>query len=95
MTTAIGAEGLDESKMLIGNSPEEIRDQIMLLLSDSQLRNDMALRGRGYVEEKFSWQRNLEELDECLLQIEQTNKLRIVRGPFHEDIPQAAVEILR
>lgn len=66
VTTSIGAEGLDENKLTIGNTPDEISHKIIELIENKQLRKDKSLMGREYIENNFQWDRVLKELDSYL-----------------------------
>lgn len=66
ITTDIGAEGLDSSKVLLGNKPRDIADHIINLATNSDFRNSIAIQGRNYIEMNFQWDKILNSLDEYL-----------------------------
>ncbi|MFQ5824751.1 MAG: glycosyltransferase [bacterium] len=66
VTTTIGAEGLDENKLTIGNTPEEIYLKTLSLIENKKLRQKKSLIGREYIEKNFSWEIKLKNLDQYL-----------------------------
>ena len=66
VTTTIGAEGLDEHRLTIANSPEEFYRKSMSLINNKELRNKMVHIGRKYVEENFHWHNRLGDLDKYI-----------------------------
>jgi glycosyltransferase involved in cell wall biosynthesis len=75
VSTAIGVEGLPLTKgqhYVPADSPEEMADAIMKLMSDGDLRNRISRNAREYVEEKCSFRVAAEEFEEiCSNTLEQ------------------------
>lgn len=67
ITTDIGAEGLDPSELLIGNSPNEIASLIFNTINNPSLRNEIAVNARKYIETHFEWNDILHNLDKYLV----------------------------
>ncbi|MEK7472821.1 MAG: glycosyltransferase family 4 protein [Patescibacteria group bacterium] len=66
ITTSVGAEGLgviDGLNVVIRNSPEEIAQATLKILSDFNLAKKIADNARKLVEEKYSWKMMSEYLD--------------------------------
>jgi sugar transferase (PEP-CTERM/EpsH1 system associated) len=58
VSTRIGAEGLlarPEHEILVGESPADLAGQISRLLTDADLRRELGLAGRRYVETHHRW----------------------------------------
>lgn len=67
VTTSVGAEGLsatDGRQAIIRNNSKELADATLKVLSDSKLAEEIATNARTLVEEKFSWYKMGEYLDE-------------------------------
>ncbi|MGD9488980.1 MAG: glycosyltransferase [Calditrichaceae bacterium] len=64
VTTSIGAEGLNNDMVLIGDTPEELSDKIFSLMNDVGLRKEKARKGREYIEENFRWEKVFKDLEE-------------------------------
>lgn len=62
VTTSIGAEGLDDSKLTVADSPESIAAQILNLLENKELRKEKALLARKYIEAEFHWDAALKNI---------------------------------
>jgi sugar transferase (PEP-CTERM/EpsH1 system associated) len=62
VTTTIGAEGLDESKLTVADSPESIANQILNLIENKTLRKEKALLARKYIESEFHWDAALKDI---------------------------------
>ncbi len=73
VTTEVGAEGLDEDKLTIANTPQEFYSKAEALIKNRKLRNEMAVIGRKYVENNFQWSKKLYALDEYIKNVN-TNK---------------------
>lgn len=66
VTTAVGAEGLgakDGKNIIVRNSPEDIAEATLKVLSDSKYAEKIANNARKLVEEKYSWFMMSEYLD--------------------------------
>ncbi len=69
VSTELGAQGIpyrDGENMLIANTPEEIASGVFRLLEDKALHDKIAENARKLVEERFSWQKGVEILEEVL-----------------------------
>jgi polysaccharide biosynthesis protein PslH len=69
VSTTIGAEGLpyhDGENILIADSPADFCSRVALLLRDSELRKRLATAGRTVVEQHFSWQKIVADLERHL-----------------------------
>jgi sugar transferase (PEP-CTERM/EpsH1 system associated) len=58
VSTRLGAEGLlarPERDILVGDNPTELASQISRLLDDADLRQNLGLAGRRYVESEHQW----------------------------------------
>lgn len=67
VTTSVGAEGLsakDGKEVIIRNTSEGIAEATLKILSDSKLAEEIAKNARRLVEEKFSWYKMSEYLEE-------------------------------
>ena len=67
VTTSVGAEGLsatDGRQAIIRNTSKELAEATLKVLSDSKLAEQIANNARTLVEEKFSWYKMGEYLDE-------------------------------
>jgi glycosyltransferase involved in cell wall biosynthesis len=67
VSTRLGAEGLlarPEHEILIGDSPSELAGQISRLLKDADLRRNLGLAGRRYVETQHRWGASAERFEE-------------------------------
>lgn len=73
VSTRLGAEGLDVTygaDILLGESPQELADHILSILSDSALGERLSRAGRKLVETRYDWRTcltNLENLYEKIL----------------------------
>lgn len=59
ISTTVGAQGLavhDGDEMLLADDPADYVRKVAWLLNEEQERERMALRARGFVEERYSWQ---------------------------------------
>ncbi len=66
VTTSVGAEGLaatDGKDIIVKNTPEEIAEATLKVLSDDKLAENIAVNARKLVEEKFSWYKMGEYLE--------------------------------
>lgn len=52
----------DNKEILIGGTPEEYKNLILELLSDSKKRDSIALAGKNYVENTFNWTSSTQKL---------------------------------
>ncbi len=69
VTTTIGAEGLNSTKLLIGDGPEELAKHILTLIENPDLRRKFSKSMREYIERNFTWEKSLSKLDEILLSL--------------------------
>jgi polysaccharide biosynthesis protein PslH len=69
VSTTIGAEGLpyrDGENLLIADSAGDFCSKVAILLRDAELRKRLAVAGRNVVEQHFSWQKIVTDLDRHL-----------------------------
>jgi glycosyltransferase involved in cell wall biosynthesis len=67
VTTSVGAEGLeatDGKEIIIRDNPEKMAEAVLEVLQDEKLAKRIAENARKLVEEKFSWYKMGEYLDE-------------------------------
>jgi sugar transferase (PEP-CTERM/EpsH1 system associated) len=64
-----GIKARDKHQILVANSPEDFARSVLMLLKDSQLRQTIADNARQFVQENFSWSKNLSKLDELIAQL--------------------------
>ena|GEM_PF-1909416 len=58
VSTSVGTEGLDTTNslnILIADSPETFAESVLLLLTNTQLRDRIAEQGRLLVEGRYDW----------------------------------------
>lgn len=66
VTTPIGVEGLgvkDGVSMMIGNTPEEMAERVVKILSDRKLYEKIAKNAKDIVDHKFTWEQIAHELE--------------------------------
>ncbi len=66
VTTSIGAEGLAQENLLIGDTPAALTEKILELVNNPETRRGKASAGRKYIESQFKWEQVLSSLDDCL-----------------------------
>lgn len=66
VTTSIGAEGLAQENLLIGDTPAALTEKILELVNNPETRRKKASAGRKYIESQFKWEQVLSSLDDCL-----------------------------
>jgi len=69
VTTRLGAEGVparDRENIVLAESPEEFVRKTSELFKNEKLRQEIGANGRQLVEERFSWQKGVEILEEIL-----------------------------
>jgi glycosyltransferase involved in cell wall biosynthesis len=74
VSTSIGCEGLEvrnDQHLLIADPPQEFARQCVRLLTDNSLYDRMALQGRKLVEQKYSWDRISNNLQEVYSRLEE------------------------
>ncbi|HEY4743026.1 MAG TPA: glycosyltransferase family 4 protein, partial [Desulfuromonadaceae bacterium] len=67
VTTSIGAEGIaepGEGAFLVADEPAAFAEAVVALLSDGERRTSLGKRARRIIEERFSWQRVCDDLDD-------------------------------
>ena len=63
----IGAR--DKQHLLVADSPDDFARSVLMLLKDPQLRKTMADNARQFVQENFSWDKHLSNLDELITRL--------------------------
>ncbi len=69
VTTSLGAEGIPGShreNIILANHPEEFAKGTLDLLNDDKLFEKIRVQGRKLVEEKYSWAKGVEVMEEIL-----------------------------
>ncbi|MCH7614790.1 MAG: TIGR03087 family PEP-CTERM/XrtA system glycosyltransferase [Nitrospinae bacterium] len=61
-----GIDATDGREILIADNPQTFARSVMELLSDAQLRESLAANARSFVEKHYSWNRNLQKVDEAV-----------------------------
>ena len=64
-----GIKARDKHQILVADSPEDFARSVLMLLKDPHLRKTIADNARQFVQENFSWGRNLGKLDELITQL--------------------------
>ena len=64
-----GIEARDKHQILVADSPEDFARSVLMLLKDPQLRKTIADNARQFVQENFSWDKNLSRLDELIARL--------------------------
>ena len=62
---------VEENKIgfVVNSNEEEIAGAIIRLLKDNQLRNQMGIKGRQMVEERYSWQKAAKKVEEICIEV--------------------------
>ncbi|MBL7073968.1 glycosyltransferase [candidate division KSB1 bacterium] len=71
VSTSLGAEGIggrDREHLLIADQPEGFAEGVVQVLTDDGMNRKLSVNGRKLIEEKFSWQKGVEKLEEILKQ---------------------------
>ncbi len=71
VSTSMGVRGIDvtpEENIIIADEPTEFADRVVELLSNAKLRERLASEGRRLVEDKYSWERMADMLNELFEQ---------------------------
>ena len=58
VSTTVGAEGLnlvDRQEIVLADRPNQFADSVIELLSDSERRQNLGLKGRERVEQDYGW----------------------------------------
>jgi len=82
VTTSIGASGIDGKNgqdFLIVDNPNEFAEQVIELLNDKSLRRKIGANASKLIEEKYSWERITERLDQILKELVRVNQNDITR----------------
>jgi len=64
-----GINARDKHQILVADSPDDFAKAVVTLLKDTQLRQTIADNARQFVQENFSWDKNLSKLDELIAQL--------------------------
>lgn len=69
ITTPLANDALnakDGEEILIGESPQELADKILLILSDTDLYNKLEINGNRFVKANYSWEETTEKLNQII-----------------------------
>lgn len=69
ITTPLANDALnakDGEEILIGESPQELADKILLILSDVHLYNKLEINGNRFVKANYSWEETTEKLNQII-----------------------------
>jgi len=72
VTSPLGLEGIGaipDENIMVGEDAEELARKTVMLLTDTVLRNEVGLRGRQLVTEKYTWERIGQELELILREV--------------------------
>ncbi len=72
VTNSLGFEGitaLPEKDLFVEDTPEDFAQQVIQLMVDPELRKNISVNARKTVEERYSWDKNLEKLEEILVEV--------------------------
>ena len=72
VTTQIGYEGINasnEKELMVGNTPQEMADQICRLLSNKKLESSIIQEGRALVEREYDWDVIASQYENSLLSL--------------------------
>ena len=61
-----GIDATDRKEILIADDPQTFAQSVMELLGDTRLRESLAANARSFVEKRYSWNRNLQKVDEAI-----------------------------
>ena len=64
-----GIEARDKQQILVADSPEDFARSVLMLLKDPQLRKTIADNARQFVQDNFSWDKNLSRLDALIAKL--------------------------
>jgi sugar transferase (PEP-CTERM/EpsH1 system associated) len=64
-----GIEARDKREILVADSPEAFASSVLMLLKDPQLRKTIADNARHFVQDNFSWDKNLSRLDALIAKL--------------------------
>jgi glycosyltransferase involved in cell wall biosynthesis len=77
ISTSIGAKGLNvtpEENIILADEPEEFAGRVIELLNDEELRNRIGANARKLMEEKYSWEKMTDMLNDAFLEIARVRK---------------------
>ncbi len=63
--SALGAR--ENEEILVGSTPAELAGHVITLLKDSGKASQLALKGRQFAIDNFSWERNTQKLEEIIM----------------------------
>lgn len=72
VTNSLGLEGIlatPGQDILVEDSTDNFAQQVIRVMKDSTLRKKLSENGRKVIEENYSWERNIRQLDNLLLEI--------------------------
>lgn len=77
VTTSLGFEGVTAvpgKDLFVEDCPERFAQQVIRLMTDPELRKKISANARRTVEEKYNWAKNLEKLENILLELFQVRE---------------------
>lgn len=72
VTTSLGFEGITAvpgKDLFVEDHPEQFAKQIIRLMTDPELRKKISVNARKTIKEKYNWTKNLEKLENILLEV--------------------------
>ena len=61
-----GIDATDGREILIADDPQTFARSVMKLLADTLLRETLAANARSFVEKHYSWNRNLQKVNDAV-----------------------------
>ncbi len=61
-----GINAVDQRDLLVADNPQPFADAVVKLLRQEDVRQAMAFNARRFVEAQFSWQHNLQQMDQAM-----------------------------
>ena len=61
-----GINAVHNRDLMVANDPQSFADAVVRLLRNEKLRRTIASNARGFVEQQFSWEHNLRQLDQAM-----------------------------
>ena len=61
-----GINAVDNRDLILADDPQSFADAVVKLLRNENVRRTIASNARGFVEKEFSWDRNLQQLDQAI-----------------------------
>jgi len=61
-----GINAVDNRDLIIADDPQSFADAVVTLLRNENVRRTIASNARGFVEKEFSWERNLQHMEQAM-----------------------------